>query len=160
MAHRNELFITGRIVSSPTLGKMPSGTPLLWFTLESEEAFVDKARRDACHTNTFRVEMLGANVSLHADHIKIGRECYIRGYIRNDNGLVKVRVRHFEMEKTYYEGFTRALDLAIACLKDSGAANSGTATSSVAGDASRVLEQLLLVRESCDPKKDNSAQSW
>lgn len=153
MAHRNELFITGRIVSAPTLGKMPSGTPLLWFTLESEEAFVDKTRRDACHTNLFRVEMLGANVSLHADSIKPGKECYIRGYIRNDNGLVKVRVRHFEMEKTYYEGFTRALDIAIACLKDCG--SSGTTSA----DANRVLEQLQLVRESCDPKKDNSALS-
>jgi single-stranded DNA-binding protein len=119
MAHRNELFITGRIATPPTIGKMPSGTPLLWFTLESKEAFVDKAQRDVCHQNVFRVEMLGANVGIHADSIKPGLECYIRGYIRSDNGAVKIRVRHFEIEKTYYEGFAKAVDMAISAIKNS-----------------------------------------
>jgi primosomal replication protein N len=146
MSHRNELFITGRIVTPPTLGRMPSGTSLLWFLIESEESFIDKANRDVFHVNSFRVEMLGSNVSIHADSIKPGKHCYIRGYIRSDNGVIKIRVRHFELEKTYYEGYTSAMDIAIAALKDS-------------DDIKRTIEQLQIVRDSCDPKKGSSAQN-
>lgn len=150
LPYLNETTFSGEITSNPTLGDMPTGTPVLSFTLTNVESFNDgRTGRPVARENSIVAEILGQNVSQYADLIRRGAFVVVKGAIRVSGNSCRLRVFTATIVKTYYDGYVQA----VATLEAMLAGARGTPGSISTEDVDRLLSQLQTMRETACPTK-------
>lgn len=116
MSDINKVWISGRAISRPVYTKLPPRTPLTTFDFLVQERFIDNNNQVQFKPNVVRVESLGRAAELARDRVSEGGRYQIEGYLRVDDGQVRIRTFAIVKEETdeavqYEAGLLQALDI-------------------------------------------------
>lgn len=94
----NKAWLSGVVVSQPTLTKLSSGTDLCIFTLEVIETW-KKDGKPKHRSNFIQIEVLGKNAIRAHTLLSIGTRCELEGFLRQDKlqGESRTRVRAYSV---------------------------------------------------------------
>lgn len=122
MADINKVWLSGLVITPPTLTKISEKTPLASFTLQVNERFRDRTGQAQVKPNLIRLEALGKNAESVADRVKEGKRYVVDGYLRQDRygESDEIRVRTFAVypdesaeDASYREGLNQALKILL-----------------------------------------------
>jgi hypothetical protein len=116
MADINKVWLSGRAASQPLYTMLPPRTPLTTFDFHVNERFNNRTGHPCLKTNIIRIESLGRAAELARDKVREGGRYVIEGYIRSDDGLVRIRTFAIVKEESdesivYAEGLKQALEI-------------------------------------------------
>lgn len=116
----NKLWLSGTVVSNPTLERYGKSTPVSKFILKVKEKFNNKRGKDQFHENFFIIESLGRSTEKVMDTVKKGSRQMVDGYMRHDKkgNIDSIRARTFAVypdesldSHNYLSGLTQALTI-------------------------------------------------
>jgi len=116
----NKVWLSGKVITQPTLQKLGKSTPIASFLLQINEHFKNKHREERVHENIVRIESLGSVAEKVADTVKKGGRYMVDGYLRYDaiGSKEDIRVRTFAVysdqtfeNKHYLAGLTEAFSI-------------------------------------------------
>lgn len=116
MSDINKVWLSGRAVSQPIHTKLPPRTPFTFFDLLVNERFYDNSGALRFKPNVIRIESLGRAAELCRERVSEGGRYQVEGYLRIDDGQVRVRTFAIIKEETdeaahYETGLHQALDI-------------------------------------------------
>lgn len=97
MSDINKVWLSGLVVTKPTLNRLTSKTMSAVFHLQVNEKFVDRNGQTQYRPSIFIIESLGKSAELTADRVKLGSRYTVDGYLREETveGASKIKVRTF-----------------------------------------------------------------
>lgn len=116
MADINKVWLSGRAVSQPVYTKLPPRTPFTSFEFQVNERFTDRDGRPQYKPNIVWIESLGRAADLARERVVEGGRYVVEGYLRVDNGQVRVRTFAIVKEESdesivYASGLQQALEI-------------------------------------------------
>lgn len=116
MADINKVWLSGRAASQPVYTVLPPRTPLTTFDFQVNERFNNRNGQPCLKSNIIRIESLGKAADLARDKVFEGGRYVIEGYIRSDEGIVRIRTFAIVKEESdesvvYAEGLKQALEI-------------------------------------------------
>jgi single-strand DNA-binding protein len=82
-------MVIGNLGSDPELRHLPSGQPVVGFSIATDETYTDKHGQKQEHVEWHRVVAFGKLAETCGEYLKKGRQVYVEG---------RLRTREFEMK--------------------------------------------------------------
>lgn len=116
MSDINKVWLSGVAISLPTLTKLPPNTPFTTFLFQVNEYFNGRNGEPCQKSNIITIESLGKAASVTASRVSPGGRFQIEGYLRVDDGVVRVRTFAVYKEEShdaavYSEGLRQAIEI-------------------------------------------------
>jgi hypothetical protein len=116
MADINKVWLTGLAVSQPVFTVNLPKTPFTVFTLEVNEQFIGRTGKVHRRPNFITIESIGRSAAIAASRVVKGGRYTVEGYLRVDDGAVKVRSFAIYKEESqdaevYAQGLKQAVEI-------------------------------------------------
>lgn len=87
----NKVWLSGQAVTKPVISQLNSKTMLAVFQLQVNEGFIDKNGQPQTKASVLIIESLGKMAESTMSKVTVGSRYTIDGYLRQEQGSVKVR---------------------------------------------------------------------
>jgi single-strand DNA-binding protein len=78
----NRAMVIGNLGGDPELRHLPSGQPVVGFSIATDEAYTDKQGQKQEHVEWHRIVAFGKLAEICSQYLKRGRQVYVEGRLR------------------------------------------------------------------------------
>lgn len=78
----NEVSLAGRLGQDPRASSLPSGAPVVEFSLATDESYKDRDGNKVSRAEWHRIKLFGSSAGFAVKYLSIGQQVFVRGHLR------------------------------------------------------------------------------